>query len=168
MGVTSEYVAALRTCLLGEGDFMDLTDGLQARDGGDRSARIFSALAGAALCRAARRRFPGGYTDGDVVRLVGQARARLGKEGYEIDPLAAEGTLRGVLGDTAATAHLEGLAMGTAFFPLLFELLDQDGIAADQMDDFLTEVVPMAEARLAREQSASDLVARGGEPRSGS
>jgi hypothetical protein len=164
VNVTSEYVAALRSCLTGEGDFMDLTDRLQARDGDDRSAGIFSALAGAALCRAARRRFPGGYTDGDVVRLVGQARARLGEEGFEIDPLAAEATLRGVLGDTAAAAHVEELAMGTAFFPLLFELLDQEGITVNQMDDFLAEVVPLAEAWLAREQSASPSGTRGAEP----
>lgn len=164
MDITSEYVAALRSCLTGEDNFMDLTDRLQARDGGDRSARIFFTLAGAALRCAARRRFPGGYTDGDVVRLVGQARARLGEEGYEIDPLAAEATLRGVLGDTAAPAHLEGLAVGTAFFPLLFELLDEEGITADQMDDFLAEVVPLAEAWLAGEQSASLSDSQGAEP----
>jgi hypothetical protein len=164
--ITSEYVAALRSCLTGEGDFMDLTDGLQARDGGDRSAGIFFTLAGAALGCAARRRFPGGYTDAEVVRLVGQARARLGEEGFEIDPLATEATLRGILGDTAAAAHLEGLAMGTAFFPLLFEVLDEEGITADQMDDFLAEVVPLAEAWLAREQSASPSDTRGAEPRS--
>jgi hypothetical protein len=54
----------------------------------------------------------------------------------------AEATLRGILGDTAAAAPLEGLAMGTALFPLLFELLEQEGITADQMDDFLAEVLP--------------------------
>jgi hypothetical protein len=100
-----------------------------------------------------------------VVRLVGQARARLGEEGYKIDPLATEATLRGVLGDTAATAHLEGLAMGAAFFPLLFELLDQEGITADQTDVFLAEVVPLAETWLARQQSASLSDTRGGQPR---
>ena len=164
MHVTSEYVAALRSCLTGEGDFMDLTDRLQARDGGDRSARTFFTLAGAALRCAARRRLPDGYTDAEVVRLVGHARARLGEEGYEIDPLAAEAILRGVLGDTAATAHLEGLAMGAAMFPLLFELLEQEGITADRVDGFLAEVLPLAEAWLAREQSASPSDRRGAGP----
>ena len=166
MHVTSEYVAALRSCLTGEGDFMDLTDRLQALDGGDRSARIFFTLAGAALRCAVRRRFPSGYTDADVVRLVGQARARLGEEGYEIDPLVAEATLRGVLGDTAAAAHLEGMEMGAALFPLLFELLEQQGITVERMDDFLAGALPLAEAWLAREQSASPSDRRGAEPRS--
>jgi len=154
--ITSEYVAALRSCLTGEGDYSGLSAGLQARDGGDRSARIFLAFAGAALRCAARRRFPEGYTDADVVRLVGHTRARFAEDGYEVDPLAAEAIVRDALGDTAATAHQDGLAMGTALFPLLLDLLDQEGITADQVDDFLTtEVVPLAEAWLAREKSAS-------------
>ena len=117
-----------------------------------------------ALRLAARRRFPGGCTDADVIRLVGQARAMLG-EGYEIDPLVAEAALRGVLGDTAATANLGGLEMGTALFPLLIVLLEQEGITTDRIDDFLAEVLPLAEAWLAREQSAPPRIA-GAEPRS--
>jgi hypothetical protein len=152
--ITSEYVAALRSCLTGEGDYTELTARLQARDGGGRSAHTFFALSGIALHLAARRRFPGGYTDADVIRLVGKARAMLG-EGYEIDPLVAEATLRGVLGDTAATANLDGLEMGTVLFPLLIVLLEQEGITTDRMDGFLAEVVPLAETWLAGEQSAS-------------
>jgi hypothetical protein len=152
--ITSEYVAALRSCLTGEGDYTGLSTRLQERDGGERSARIFAALSAMALQLAARRRFPGGYTDADVIRLVGRARAMLGK-GYEVDPLVAEATLRGALGDTAATAHLEGLEMGTALFPLLIVLLEQEGITTERMDDFLADVLPLAEAWLAREQSAS-------------
>jgi hypothetical protein len=152
--ITREYVATLRSCLTGEGDYNELSASLQARDGGERSAHIFFALAGMALHLAARRRFPGGYTDADVIRLVGQARAMFG-ERYEIDPLVAEATLRGVLGDTAATANLGGLEMGTALFPLLIVLLEQEGITADRMDDFLADVLPLAEAWLARDQSAS-------------
>jgi hypothetical protein len=109
--ITIEFVAALRSCLTGEGDYTELSARLQARDGGERSARIYGVLSVMALHLAARRRFPGGYTDADVIRLVGQVRVMLG-EGYEIDPLVAESTLRGALGDTAATANLGGLEMG--------------------------------------------------------
>lgn len=165
MQITSEYVAALRSCLTGEGDYTELSRKLQARDGGERSAGIYGVLSMMALHLAARRRFPGGYTDADVIRLVGQARAMLG-EGYEIDPLAAEATLRGVLGDTAATANLGGLEMGTALFPLLIVLLDQEGITTDRMDDFLADVLPLAEAWLARDQSAFTSDRRGAAPRS--
>jgi hypothetical protein len=149
--ITSEYVAALRSCVTGEGNYTELMERLQARDGVERSALVFFALAWMALQCAARLRFPGGYTDAAVVRLVGQARAMLREEGYEIDPLAAEATLRGALGDTSATAHL-GTEMGTALFPVLLELLEQEGITADRVDDFLADVLPLAEAWLAREQ----------------
>jgi hypothetical protein len=164
MLITSEYVAALRSCLTGEGDYMELSRRLQARDGGERSAGIYGVLSMTALHLAARRRFPGGYTDAEVIRLVGRARAMFG-EGYEIDPLVAEATLRGVLGDASATAHLGGLEMGTALFPLLIVLLEQEGITADQVDDFLADVLPLAEAWLAREQAASASGRRGDEPR---
>jgi len=152
--ITSEYVAALRSCLTGEGDYTELSRRLQARDGGERSARIYGVLSVMTLHLAARRRFRGGHTDADVIRLVGRTRAMLA-EGYEIDPLVAEATLRGALGDTAATVHLEGLEMGTALFPLLIVLLEQESITTDRMDDFLAEVLPLAEAWLAREQAAS-------------
>jgi hypothetical protein len=152
--ITSEYVAALRSCLTGEGDYTELREKLQARDGLERSALLFFALAWVALQCAARRQFPGGYTDAAVIRLVGQARAMLGEEGYQIDPLAAEATLRRALGDTSATAHLEGTEIGVSLLPILFELLEQEGVTADQMDDFLADVLPLAEAWLAREHRA--------------
>ncbi|MGH3246266.1 MAG: hypothetical protein ACRDOI_08650 [Trebonia sp.] len=154
MEITSEYVAALRSCLTGEGDYTELSARLQARDGGERSARIYGVLSVMALHLAAKRRFPGGHTDADVIRLVGRTRATFG-EGYEIDPLVAEATLRGALGDTAATANMNGPEMGTALFPLLIVLLEQEGITTARIDDFLADALPLAEAWLTREQSAS-------------
>jgi len=155
MLITSEYVAALRSCLTGKDDYTGLSTRLQARDGGERSARIFGVLSVTALHLAARRRFPGGYTDADVIRLVGRTRAMFA-EGYdEIDPLVAEATLRGALGDNAATANQDGLAMGTALLPLLIVLLEQADTTTDRIDEFLAEALPIAEAWLAREQSAA-------------
>jgi hypothetical protein len=150
--ITSEYVAALRSSLTGEGDYAALSAKLQARDGVERSTRIFAALSGMALHVAARRRFARGYTDAEVIRLVGQARAMLEGEGFEIDPLVAEATLRGTLGDTASS-RLAGAEAATALFPLLIVLLEQEGITAGQMDDFLADVLPLAEAWLARQGS---------------
>jgi hypothetical protein len=150
MLITSEYVAALRSCLTGEGDYTELSRRLQARDGGERSAGIFGVLSVMALHLAARRRFPDGYTDADVIQLIGRTRAMFA-DGYdEIDPLAAEATVRGVLGDTAAVANLDVQATGTAMFPLISVLLEQEGITTDRMDDFLADVLPLAEAWLAR------------------
>jgi hypothetical protein len=152
MEITSEYVATLRTFLTGEGDFIEMIKGLQDRDGDKRSDRVYSALAESVLTLAARRRFAGGYTDADVIRLVGRARALLAGD-YEIDPLAAEATLRYVLGKTEAAKQLDGPKVAAVLFPLLMVLLDEQDIIPDRIDDFLAEAVPPAEAFLARHAS---------------
>ena len=41
--------------------------------------------------------------------------------------------------------------MGTALFPLLFVLLEQEGISAGQIDCFLADALPLAEAWPARQ-----------------
>jgi hypothetical protein len=63
-----------------------------------------------------------------------------------------EATLREALGDAAAAAHLAPMQMATALYPLLIVLLEQEGITDDQMDRFFADVLPLAEAWLARQQ----------------
>ena len=150
--VTDEYVAALRAFLTGDGTYERLSDQLQARDG-EHSGRLFSALTGMALFAAARRRFPAGYTNADVIRLVGQVRARFAGPSDGIDPVVAEGTLRGALGDAAAADNLDRAAMAMAVPALLFVLLEQEGMSGGaQLDGFLADVRPLAEVWLVRQQ----------------
>jgi hypothetical protein len=156
MEITSEYVADLRSLLTGDGDDPGLIGRLQARDGLERCARNYGVLCGTALYLAARRRFPGGYTDADVIRLVGRTRARFAVDvDIDIDPLVAEAAVREALGDAAATANMDPQELGNAVLPLLIVLLEQEDITADRIDDFLAEVLPQAEAWLPREQSPS-------------
>jgi len=106
--VTADYVAALRASLIGdEQTFTRLSTELQAREGGEHSGDIYSALTGMALFIAARRRFPNGYTGADVVRFVGHVRATFADSANDIDPRVAERTLRGALGDAAAAENLD-------------------------------------------------------------
>jgi hypothetical protein len=150
--VTDQYVAALRAMLTGDGEYDQLSAELQARDGA-RSGDVISALTGIALFTAARRRFPDGWTNADVVRLVGQVRARFADETGDIDPRTAEGTLRGALGDAAAAENLDKGAMAVAVPALLSVLLDQQGISgAAAIEAFLADVRPLADAWLARQQ----------------
>lgn len=150
--VTDEYVAALRASLTGDGTYEQHSAQLQARDG-EHSGDVFSALTGMALFTAARRRFPDGYTNGDVIRLVGQVRARFAEPSDDIDPLVAEGTLRGALGDAAAAENLDTAAMTIAIPALLVVLLEQEGISGGpELDGFLADVRPLADAWLARQQ----------------
>jgi len=104
--VTAEYVAALRASLTADEEtFSRLSGELQARDGGEHSGNVYSALTGMALFIAARRRFPGGHASADVIRFVGQVRARFAGSAGDIDPRVAERTLCGALGDAAAAGH---------------------------------------------------------------
>lgn len=150
--VTSDYVAALRASLTGDEEtFEQLSAKLQARDSGERSGDVYSALTGMALFIAARRRFPHGYTNADVVRLVGLARARFAGSAGDIDPRVAERTLLGALGDAAASENVDKAAMATAVHALLFTLLEQDGISGDDLDAFLDEARPLADVWLLRQ-----------------
>jgi len=149
--VTDEYVAALCAMLTGDEEYDRLSAELQARDGA-RSGDVISALTGMALSIAARRRFPDGWTNADVVRLVGQVRVRFGDVTGDIDPQVAEGTLRGALGDAAAAENLDRAAMAVAVPALLSVLLEQQGISgATEIDAFLADVRPLADAWLARQ-----------------
>jgi hypothetical protein len=150
--ITSEYVAVVRALVSGE-DQTELAERLVARDGAVRSEHIFFALTVKAFERAAWRRFPNGYTDADVIRLVGHMRAKF--IGFEVNPLVAEAILRAILGDKAATDNMFGSEMGDAMFLLLVELLEQQGITGDRMDDFFAEVVPIAQDWLASQESVS-------------
>jgi hypothetical protein len=149
--VTDEYVAALRACLIGdEGAYDRLSAELQDRDGGERSGNLYSALTGMALFMAARRRFPDGCTNAEVVRLVGQARARFADTVGEIDPRVAETVLLGALGKAAAAENLDKTAMAMAVPALLFVLLEQEDISGDRLDAFLNEARFLAETWLVR------------------
>jgi hypothetical protein len=148
--ITDEYVAALRAFLTGDGTYERLSEYLQARDG-QLSGDHFSALTGMALCTAARRRFPAGYTNADVIRLVGQVRGRAGDPSDNVDPLVAEAVLRGALGDAAAAENLDQAAMAMAIPALLLILLEQNDVADDEgVDSFLADIRPLADAWLAR------------------
>ncbi len=152
IAVTGEYVALLRAMLTGNGEYDRLSAELQARDG-ERSGDVFSALTGMALFTAARRRFPDGWANADVVRLVGQVRAWFADGTDGIDPHVAEGVLRGALGDAAAAENLDKAAMAIAVPALLSVLLDQQGISsAAAIDTFLADVRPLADTWLLRQQ----------------
>jgi hypothetical protein len=153
--VTAEYVAALRASLTGDEQALTrLSAELQARDGGEHSGDIYSALTGMALFIAARRRFTNGYTSADVVQFVGHVRATFADSANDIDPRVAEHTLRGALGDAAAAENLDKASMATAIHALLFVLLEDQDVTGDRLDALLSEARPLADLWLARHQDS--------------
>ncbi len=101
--VGGEHVAALRAFLTGD----DAFGRVGALLDGDDSWQAYAALAEAAFGVAARRRFPGGYKTGDVIRFVGRTRAACRDGTGQIHPGTAERLPSGVLSDPAG-----GIATG--------------------------------------------------------
>jgi hypothetical protein len=150
--VTPEYADALRASMTGDDEtFSRLSGELQARDGGQRSGDVYSALTGMALFIAARRRFPDGYTSADVVRFVGQVRASFAESADDIDPRVTERTLLGALGDAAAAENLDKAAMATSIHALLFVLLETEDISGARLDELLSEARVLADIWLGRQ-----------------
>ena len=134
--VTAGHLAALKAFLTGD----DTTfDRISAQLDASGSWQAYAVLQGAAFTRAARRRFPGGYQAGDVIRFVGKVRADAHDETGRIDPGTAERLLRAALSDSASVAGLDQSAMALAMAALLKTLIAQDRISGPELDAFLAE-----------------------------
>jgi hypothetical protein len=99
MPVTDQHVAALRALILDdERRFIPLTAQLT-----DDDMLAYELLLRAALALAAARRFASGFSHGDLIRYVARLRAGTADraEDMDLDPLAAEATLRRALGQPA-------------------------------------------------------------------
>jgi hypothetical protein len=142
--VSGEHVAALRAFLASDDTAFDLIGGLLDEDG---SWSAYGLLQAAALAVAARRRFPRGFQNADVIRFVGRTRAALGDKAGRIDPGTAERLLRAVLWDPAQAAGLDQDQAALATMALLKALVTEEGLAGADVDAFLAE--SLAQARLA-------------------
>lgn len=134
--VTGEHLAALRAFLTSE---YTTFDRISSRLDADGSWQAYAALQGAAFAVAARRRFPGGYHPGEVIRFVGRARTALRDEAGQVDPGTAERLFRGVLSDPACAAGLDQNSAAVAMAALLKALVAEEGLSGRELDGFLAE-----------------------------
>jgi len=142
--VTDEYVAALRAYLTGDPTAFDAISGRLAERDGDEGGNTFGALLGMAFVVAARRRFAAGYTDGDIVQVVAQARAAFAGRSDGIDPLAAERMLRAVLGGVPAEG-VDERVKAVVIPALLLELTNQEQLRGHTLDAYLAETRALTE-----------------------
>ena len=136
VGVTGNHLAALRAFL---NDDYTTFDRISSRLDADGSWQEYAVLQGAAFAVAARRRFPGEYTAGDIIRFVGRARAAVHDETGQIDPVTAERLLRGALSNPAYVTGLDQNAMAQAMMTLLKTLITEEGLTGPELDAFLAE-----------------------------
>ena len=140
--VGGEHVAALRAFLTGDDTAFGLIGDLMDEDG---SWSAYGLLQAAALAVAARRRFPEGYRNADVIRFVGRTRAALGDESGQLDPGTAERLLRSVLTDPAQVTRLNQGQAALATMALLKTFVTEEGLTGADMDSFLADSLVQAQ-----------------------
>jgi hypothetical protein len=141
--ITDSHLAMLSAVLAGD---VDAFDHLERAFDLDRNQEL-PAFVAHAFVAAARRRFPPGWSNADVIRFVGQLRARNQGEQSEVDSGVAEQMLYSALRGEPMGGHFGEFAKGYAQFVLLAELVS--GLDARQIDTFLEEARERADRWLA-------------------
>lgn len=144
MTVTPAQAATLRAALVGDDDAFNRlsTDPDVAKGEG------FPILAAAAFAAAAQRRFPPGWSGGDVVRFVGHLRARSEGAYENLSATAAEQMLLSILRGEPMDGQFDDFMKGYAQFALLAELVRD--LSEQELSTFLAEAREQADTWLAQ------------------
>ncbi len=141
MGVPDDQVSALRAYLAGDLDGYQRLHGhldpVAAQTG-------YSALVSAAFCEAVERHFGTGTPPIDVIRFVGDVRARSDRLGEEIDPRAAERMIWAVYTDEEIRDIDPSTRLGTQVV-LLAALIADERLDAVGLEEFLTGARELAD-----------------------
>lgn len=131
--VTDAQVAALRAVLTGETRTFDLMGGASGLDYGEE----FAVLIAAAFIAAARRQFGPGWSRSNVIRFVGQLRARDQGEYADVSAGAAEQMLISALEGKPLQRQFDEFAKGYAQAAVLTELVS--ALDEKQLDALLED-----------------------------
>jgi hypothetical protein len=141
MPVTDDQVAALRALLANDRDRHEqLYAGLDRAEVG----KGYNALVTASFGQATMRRFGSGYTQADLVRFVGDVRAKSAAVSESLDPEAAEVVLNAVLGN-ASTRGMSRENKATAQILLLMGLVADEHLDDAGLDAFLADARKLAD-----------------------
>jgi hypothetical protein len=109
----------------------------------------FPILVAAAFVAAVQRRFPPGWSGGDVVRFVGRLRARNEGAYEDLSATAAEQMLLSVLRGEPMGGQFDDFMKGYAQFALLAELVRD--LSEQDLSTFLAGAREQADAWLAQQ-----------------
>lgn len=147
MTITGIQIAALQAILTGDNDAfhrLSMEPDLVHGDG-------FPVLIATAFVAAARRRFPTGCSNGDVIRFVGQVRARDEGKHADLSAVAAEQMLLNVLRGEPISHEFDEDTEGYAQIAILAELVSD--LDEQQLDMFLVEARGQADTWLVNRHS---------------
>jgi hypothetical protein len=143
MPVTADQVATLRAHLAGDFDtrerLYEKLDKAAAQSG-------YTALLGAAFCKAVERRFGKGKrtTVKDVTDFVGDVRSRSEDFNEKLDPRVSERMIRAALGD-GSIADIDDGTVGYTEAILLTALIVDEHLDAAGLDDFMNDARQLAD-----------------------
>jgi hypothetical protein len=140
MRVTDEQMVALHAYLSGE---YELAERFTSQVAGSGAADGIAELAYAAFVTAARRKFPPGWTDADVIRFVARVRARRGQPDI-LDPRAAEHQIRSALGEMVTGYQPDAEARAAAHVILLDALVQDLNLDEPARVDLLNQARDLA------------------------
>ena len=119
MTVTSGQVAAFRAVLTADDEAFNRLSAAPGVAGGEEVRTLIAA----AFIAAAQRRFPPGWSSGDVVKFVGHIRARNEGAHQDLDATAAEQMLLSILRGQPMGGEFDENTKGYAQVALLAELV---------------------------------------------
>jgi hypothetical protein len=144
MTVTPDQFAALQAALAGDEEtFERLAAAADFLNG-----EGFPVLVATAFVTAAQRRFPPGWSRGDIVRFVGHLRAHDGGANADLSAMTAEQMLISVLSGEPIAGEFDENAKGIAQFALLAELVSD--LNEHDLSMFLAQAREQADAWLAQ------------------
>ncbi len=154
MAVSDDQVAALRRSLsvASDQDAADAERQLMQLATPD-VAEGFGHLLYAAFALAARRKFSPAWTRADVVRFVADARAHVGKDPDDLDPIAAEHQLRTALGERIPGYPPEEARARAQV--ILLTALSRD-LTDAELDGLLAEARTLADQLINRQHPSGD------------
>jgi hypothetical protein len=141
MAVRDDQVSALRAYLAGD---FDTYKRLHGKLDPDAARTGYSALVSAAFCEAVERRFSTGTPPADVIKFVGDIRARSDRLGEQIDPRAAERMIRAVYTDEEIRDLDPSTRLGTQVV-LLAALIADEQLDAASLEEFLAGARDLAD-----------------------
>ena len=145
MTVSPAQTATLWAALVGDDDaFNRLSNDPDVANG-----EGISRLTAAAFVAAVQRRFPPGWSGGDVVRFVGRLRARNEGAYEDLSATAAEQMILSVLRGEPMGGQFDDVMKGYAQFALLAELVRD--LSEQELSTFLAEAREQADAWLAQQ-----------------
>ena len=141
MSISEKQLTALRTALRGDAEEFDRSDIWPAATHGNE----FPLLVSHAFILAARRRFPDGYSTGDVIRFVGKLRSRNQGEYADVSASAAEQMLFCALRGEPMNNKADEFAKGYAQVAVLASLVSD--LNGHQLDELLHEARELTDQR---------------------